>query len=239
MLVENQARYLLNDVLSLHCDYVSSNGTAFHELCGCGITYPAVTKQTIKKSTENCGEEVQLPLALANDLKSVYNDRIFYDTEICTATQTFPAHRFILSARSPVFRRMFSCDMKENQSGHIDIVDLEDYTLHRMLLYIYTDTLEDLQLDDVCKLYTAADKYEIESLSLRCSSFLKDNLSPTKACDILVLSDLHHDNNLKCAVQDYILKHDKEVFGLQVWQDFMDSYPKLAADIMYRKVFPK
>ncbi|GBN29037.1 TD and POZ domain-containing protein 5 [Araneus ventricosus] len=231
MMMENKTRYLQNDVLLLDCEYVSSNGAVLHEVFRRGITFPKVTKMVIENKTS------QQTAVLANDLKSVYNDGIFSDTKLRTPTQTFPVHKIILAARSPVFRRMFSNDMKENSSGHVDITDLENDTIHRMLLYIYTDTLEDLQLENACKLYMAADKYEILSLKNKCSSFLKENLCPTKVCDVLVLADLHQDDDLKSFVKDYILNHDKEVFRSQEWKDFMDTNLKLAADIMYRRVF--
>ncbi|GBM91380.1 hypothetical protein AVEN_42347-1 [Araneus ventricosus] len=56
------------------------------------------------------------------------------------------------------------------------------------------------------QLYVASDKYDILSMKRRCSSFLKENLCPTKACDVLELADLHQDDDLKSSVQDYILK---------------------------------
>ncbi|GBM70523.1 TD and POZ domain-containing protein 1 [Araneus ventricosus] len=173
---------------------------------------------------------------LVNDLKFMYNDAIFSDTEIRTTTKTFRAHKNILSARSPVFRSMLSSDMKEKNSGHVDIIDFEDDTIHRMLLFIYTDSLEDLQFEKAFKFYAAAEKYEILSLKSGCSSFLKKNLCPTNACDVLVLADLHNDDDLKTAVQDYILGQCKQIFLSQEWKDFMNTNLKLAADVMYKKV---
>ncbi|GBN92532.1 Speckle-type POZ protein B [Araneus ventricosus] len=163
----------------------------------------------------------------------MYTDGIFSDTKLHTSSQTFPVHRGILSARSPVFSRMFSHDMKEKNSGHVHITDLQNDTVHQMLLYIYTD----LQFESASKLYVAADKYEILSLKSRCSSFLKDNVCPTKACDVLILADLHQDEDLKSFVQGYILEHD-DVFSLQEWKHLMENNLKLAADIMYRKIHP-
>ncbi|GBN51734.1 Speckle-type POZ protein [Araneus ventricosus] len=213
--MENESRYLPNDVLSLDCEYAYSNGTVSYEQCGCGIISPKSTNTVVESENEhNIGKEKsRIVPVMANDLKSMYNDRIFSDTELRTSTQTFSAHKNILSARSPVFRKIFCNDMKEKNSGHVDITDLEDDTLHRMLLYIYTDTLDDMQFDNGCKLYVAADKYEILTLRSSCSSFLKENFSPVKACDVLALGDRHQDDDLKSDVQDFILKHDKEVFG--------------------------
>ncbi|GFY56058.1 hypothetical protein TNIN_348791 [Trichonephila inaurata madagascariensis] len=59
----------------------------------------------------------------------------------------------------------------------------------------YTATMPNLLWDSGCNLYAAADKYEILSLKSECS-FLKDNLSSDNALDLLILSDLHQDEDL-------------------------------------------
>ncbi|GBN17973.1 hypothetical protein AVEN_137342-1 [Araneus ventricosus] len=131
---------------------------------------------------------------------------------------------------------MFSSDMKEKNSGHVDITDLEAETVHRMLTYVYTDSLGDLQMESASALYTAADKYDIPSLKHRCSSFLKYNMYANTACDVLALADMHQDHDLKSAVQDYITEHGKEVFNTPEWKRFMETNLQLAADVMYRNV---
>ncbi|GBO03825.1 hypothetical protein AVEN_254315-1 [Araneus ventricosus] len=106
--------------------------------------------------------------------------------------------------------------------------------LSHYLLAHYRQSVASVAL--IRKLYTAADKYNIPSLKRRCSSFLKDNLYPSTACDVLVLADMHQDHDLKSAVHDYIMNHDKEVFDTQEWKHFMATNLKLAADVMYQKV---
>ncbi|GBL89402.1 Speckle-type POZ protein [Araneus ventricosus] len=231
-LMENKSRYLPNDVLSLGFEFAfwtKESESSIWKLQTKG-------KRGVKRKMPYSRKEIpQHTAALATDLKSMYKHGIFVDTELRTWAQTFPAHRNILSARSPVFRSMFMNDMKETNSGHVDITDFEADTVNRMLLYIYTDCLEDLHFESASKLYTIADKYEILSLRSRCSSFLQDNLRPTNACDVLILADRHQDDDLKSAVQDYIVEHN-EVFSSLGWKIFMDTNVKLAADIMYRKV---
>ncbi|GBM75418.1 TD and POZ domain-containing protein 2 [Araneus ventricosus] len=226
ILIEDKSLYFPNDVLSLDFEFVLATVEHF----GCRLKYPKLESGVVGK--EKC-RNTAVPI---DDFKSLYNDAIFSDTEIRSSTKTFPAHKAILSARSPVFRNMFSHDMKEKNSGHVDITDFEDDTIHRMLLYIYADSLEGLQFESASKLYVAADKYEILSLKNRCSSFLKENLCPENACDVLVLADLHNDDDLKSSVQDYILRQRKEVFCSQEWRDFMRTHPKLAENLMYRKI---
>ncbi|GBO34453.1 TD and POZ domain-containing protein 5 [Araneus ventricosus] len=237
--MENKRRYLPNDVLSLDCEYVISTKINFYEFFRSERIFSKFTNEAVVSRNEHeKGKEKSLSTALlANDLKFMYNDAIFSDTEIRTSTRNFPVHKGILSARSPVFRRMFSHDMKEKNSGHVEITDFEDDTIHRMLLYMYTDSLEDLQFQSASKLYTLADKYQIMSLKSKCSSFLKENLCPRNVCDVLVLADLHNDDGLKGTVQDYILGEHKEIFCSQEWKDFMNTHLKLAADVMHKKIF--
>ncbi|CAL1295007.1 unnamed protein product [Larinioides sclopetarius] len=239
MLIENNSRYLPNNNLSLNFEYVFSTGTVSYQFCSCGMVSPKEAKVPVEERKEYCIEKPtsQLTPMLANDLKSMYNEKICSDTELRILTQTFHAHKNILSARSPVFRRMFSLDMSEEKSAVIDITDLDEDTVHRMLLYMYSDSLEDLEFENACKLLEAAYKYEISSLKSKCSYFLKHNMCSKNVCDIILLAHRHEDEGLKIAAQDFILKLDKEVYGSEEWKKFMETNPKLAGEVMYRKVF--
>ncbi|GFV29794.1 TD and POZ domain-containing protein 5 [Trichonephila clavipes] len=152
-----------------------------------------------------------------------------------TNTNTIPVHTQILGARSSVFKAMFSHDMKEKTQGCVDVTDVDDDTVRRMLLYMYTDKLEDLQWESASQLYSASDKYDIESLRSKCSAILLSKLSPTNACRILSLADLHSDEVLKNTVQKYILLQGKEIFSSSEWKLFMKTDIHLAAEVMYRK----
>ncbi|GIY19768.1 speckle-type POZ protein-like A [Caerostris extrusa] len=125
------------------------------------------------------------------------HESVVCDVKLRTGAETFPAHWFILSARSPVFRAMLQSDVNEKAQDCIDIEDVDAETVRRMLLYMYTDACEDLQWESASKLYAAADKYQILSLKEECSSFLMSNLDTANACDALMIADLHKDEHLK------------------------------------------
>ncbi|GFY77022.1 hypothetical protein TNIN_57851 [Trichonephila inaurata madagascariensis] len=103
-------------------------------------------------------------LDLKEDFHCLYAEGILRDVKLRTTTQTFHAHKNILYVRSPVFRAMFTTDIKEKVQECVDITDLEDATVRRMLLYMYTNALEDFQWESALKLYAAADKYKIFAL---------------------------------------------------------------------------
>ncbi|GIX95581.1 speckle-type POZ protein B [Caerostris extrusa] len=130
---------------------------------------------------------------------------------------------------------MFLNDLKEKDGDCVDIEDIDDNTLNRMLQYLYTAVVKDLQWESAVDLYEPADKYQIPTLKDKCSSFLQCNLTPSNACEILYLSDLHQDGNLKTCVQNFILKHDRDIFTSSGWNHIMENNPKLAAQTMHLK----
>ncbi|GIZ00768.1 TD and POZ domain-containing protein 5 [Caerostris extrusa] len=227
-LIEERAKYLPKDVLSLRCDIVISTGDTTDRIESyiTGID-DNICDQNFEKYESGISPD------LKGDLKSMYREGTLSDTKIRTSTETFPAHTQILGARSPVFRAMFSTDMKERTKECVDITDFDGETVRRMLLYMYTDALEeDLQCQSVCQLYAAADKYAVLSLKNKCSSFLERIFSVTSACNILSLADLHQDEELKSSVREYILLNP-EIFSSEEWQLLMKSNPRLALETMY------
>ncbi|GFQ92096.1 TD and POZ domain-containing protein 1-like [Trichonephila clavata] len=235
-LMENKDLYLPNDVLTLYWECAFSTGNESKEIeyvcSGC----PSIQERNL---TSDDLESKQMSLdstkILKENLVSSYKENLLCDTKLETKTGSFPAHKYILSARSPVFKAMFTNDMRERNSECVNIEDLSDDTVQSMLLYIYTATLPDLQWDSACSLYTAADKYEILSLKNECSSFLNCNLTQDNALDLLILTDMHQDEDLKSAVQDYILNH-RSIFNTNEWKLFMKTNVELAADLMYLKL---
>ncbi|GFU07237.1 speckle-type POZ protein A [Nephila pilipes] len=235
-LISKKDFYLPNDELILKCECAFSTENAASEIESTSYGYISSLMENVsataigdenKKSGEtNTSRET---------FKYLYTEQLFSDTKLKTRTQTFPAHKCILGVRSPVFRAMFTNDMREKVSECISIEDLEDDTVQRMLLYMYTDELEGLQWESARGLYAAADKYEILSLKKKCSSFLMANLCPRKACEVLILADMHSDDDLKTAVQDFILRHDKDIINSDAWKQLMKTHLNLAADTMFLK----
>ncbi|GFY49441.1 hypothetical protein TNIN_158031 [Trichonephila inaurata madagascariensis] len=208
-LVENRNLYLPNDVLKLYCECAFTNGSISQEIEKISYGCPPLMQEGSLGSDDFGFASLDSMRTLKANLESSYNENLLCDVEIKTKTSTFPAHKYVLSARSPVFKAMFTNDMKEKNTGCVYIEDLTDDTIRRMLQYMYTATVtvQDLQWESACRLYAAADKYEILSLKSKCSSFLKDNLSLDNDCQIWALSDMHQDQSLKSTVQDYMLNH--------------------------------
>ncbi|GIX84747.1 speckle-type POZ protein [Caerostris extrusa] len=108
--------------------------------------------------------------SVLDDLKSIYLDQIFCDITLSTQTTKFPAHKVILCARSDVFKSLLT-NKEIEENGSIEIEDFDDETVHSLLMFLYTDTTEDMQWSMANKLYKAAIYYKIHLLKWRCSAF--------------------------------------------------------------------
>ncbi|GFT19007.1 speckle-type POZ protein [Trichonephila clavipes] len=230
--LEKRNDYLPKDVLSLNCECEFSTKIAYEgiERIDHGIFASIFRNKTRAENRLDDPSD-----GITDALRSMYLEELLCDVELCTPTKTFSAHKNILSARSPVFKAMFTNEMKEKIKESVNITDVDAGTMHRILLYVYTDILEDLCLETASPLYEAADKYQILSLRNKCSAFLMASLSVNNVCNVLILADMHQDNELKYSVQDYILRNDKVIFCSSEWKHLMDTHVKLAAETMYLK----
>ncbi|GBN88585.1 Speckle-type POZ protein [Araneus ventricosus] len=236
ILMDKNYLYLPHNTLTLYCELAFSTGTAFEGIEGTvyGCSPSFITNNLIPEYIKTADIKKSVS-DLKVDIGSMLRDNILCDVKLSAESETFPAHRFILSARSPVFRAMFQSDMKEKVQDRIVIKDLKPDTVFRMLHFMYTDSLELLLWQTASDLYVAAVKYQIMTLKDKCSSFLKSSLSLSNACEILLLSDLYKDEELKSTVQGFILKNDKSIINSSAWKEVMKINLHLAAETMLLK----
>ncbi|KAF8771099.1 Speckle-type POZ protein-like B like protein [Argiope bruennichi] len=123
--------------------------------------------------------------SLKKTLKFVGEEMIFSDIILRTGLQLFPAHKNILIARCPIFKAMLSCDIADGDSSVIDLQNLNGNTLHHLLLYIYTDNLDNLRREYALDLLCVADEYGLTDLKKRCSSYLKADLCMPNISNVL------------------------------------------------------
>lgn len=171
--------------------------------------------------------------AWVDNFQRLYSDGNFSDVTVRTSSKEFPAHKVILCAQSAVFSGMFDRDMLENKTGVVEIEDLDDDTLEKLLLFIYTGTVKDLEWEMAPHLYYAADKYGIEELKKECVDFFKFNIDTSKVCDVLVLADRHQDKALESIARDFIVQHVEEVINSDKWKKLMKDNSTLTSEIMH------
>ncbi|CAL1285696.1 unnamed protein product [Larinioides sclopetarius] len=182
-----------------------------------------IYEQCTSSANEESKEKIQLKSLeeLSKDLERVLAESSrFADVTLKCGGASIPAHKIILSARSPVFAAMFVNPMKESLRNEVDITDIHESALRDLLKYVYTGKTCDLTDSSAAELLNAADKYQIQDLKAVCVYFLKNTMSLENVWDILVLGDFHSPD-LKSFAVDYICKNYGEFCIIEKTQEYI------------------
>uniref|UniRef100_A0A6G1SNG6 Protein roadkill n=1 Tax=Aceria tosichella TaxID=561515 RepID=A0A6G1SNG6_9ACAR len=184
---------------------------------------------------------------LPDDLEDIFRSQEFSDVTIYANGREFKAHKAILAARSPMFRGMFSHEMRETKFNRVEVTDVDSDVLEEMLRFIYTgkSTLEQrLQSKEhkdqkeqekeqhlAVELLQAANKYQLDRLKLICEEALYKTLSAESVAEILSLADLYNAAQLKNQAIEYISTHATEVIETDGWNRMVRETPHLVAEV--------
>ncbi|KAG8192268.1 hypothetical protein JTE90_002095 [Oedothorax gibbosus] len=175
---------------------------------------------------------VQLPTDMISSLHRLNTEKQFADCKIKVGDTILPAHKGILSVRSPVFQKYFEQDMIEKRTGEIVISDFEPKIVSALLTYLYTNTVEDLTIEEFRQLFTIADKYDVGSLMDRCTTLLLRNLDNETVCKTLKLADMHNNDIMKEIAAKFISENFSVLRTNPEFIRLMDSDPRLVLHIV-------
>ena len=118
-------------------------------------------------------------------LNELRKEGILCDVTLRIEGQDFKAHRCVLSAASPYFRALFTCEFKliENEKNLIDLQDMKSTAAKEVLDFIYTGQamVDSANAQDLLR---AADYLIIPSLKTQVAQFLENTID---AANCLVL----------------------------------------------------
>ena len=144
------------------------------------------------------------PSDLHRHLGDLLSSKAGADVELLVGGETFSAHRYVLAARSPVFKAEFFGSMEESTTKNaIRIDDMEAQVFNALLTFMYTDALPDMDQQEESAmaqhLLVAADRYDMERLKLICEDKLCNHIDTSSVATILALAEQHHCHELKAA----------------------------------------
>ncbi|XP_055348234.1 BTB/POZ domain-containing protein 6-B-like [Paramacrobiotus metropolitanus] len=99
--------------------------------------------------------------------------------------KTFSAHKYVLCLRSSVFAGIFHKNLSEKIEQPIDIPDVMPAAFANMLRFLYTDTVYELYVDNVCQTLACAEKYNVQPLVKTCVTFIRARLRADNCLTIL------------------------------------------------------
>ena len=167
--------------------------------------------------------------SIGADFEKLFTSMSNSDITFKIGNKEFPAHKAIITFRSPVFAAMFK---QETSQNHVDITGIELDIFQSVLRFIYTDQV-DLTAGNVLPLLAAANQYSLDLLKEKCGEFLSHHLSIQNCCELLIMADTHGILSLKTAAMDYICKMSSEVTRSEGWKKMRNqSRPELAYEIV-------
>lgn len=174
---------------------------------------------------------------IKEDISRTFNEGLQHTdvTLISSSGDKIPCHKFMLAARSPVFKAMFSLKLsKENTTGRIEIVDFSTKALEAMVKYIYTEEIEEKDTSIALELLALSDKYDLAKSRFMLSKKLVELVDVENCLRYYVYGFLHNADELKRAALDVLYKnwqtikknHEKDLVQLAI------EYPKASIEIM-------
>ncbi|XP_057318380.1 speckle-type POZ protein B-like [Microplitis mediator] len=189
---------------------------------------------TVYEDYESLTTEYPLPKRqrqMTDDFKELYDSKINSDVIFVVGNQKFNAHKIILSARSPVFLAMFTHEMKEKRDNEVTIPDIEPEIFNKLLEFIYTDDINNLDMD-AASLLEAANKYQLLKLKSLCEESLFKSASINNAIELMILADLHNANQLFERVLELIIKNIEDVIETPEYKILEASQPLLLSKLI-------
>ena len=172
------------------------------------------------------------------DMLSLFKREVLTDTIIKCQGKEVKVHRAVLASRSPVFMAMFEADMKEKQSGVIEVSDITPEAMSDLVTYLYTGTAPNLNTL-ASELLEAAEKYQLPHLITKCENELGRNIKDINVVEMIRLADLHGRSALKKACLEFIRRNSANVFQTSEWADFKEHKVSLLVEVLENVLAPK
>ncbi|KAG6387497.1 hypothetical protein SASPL_152689 [Salvia splendens] len=142
-------------------------------------------------------------------LGRMLSESIHTDIVINASDGSISAHRAVLASRSPVFRSMFSHDLREKGLSSVDISDMSIEASTALLNYIYGSIRNDEFMTHRLPLLRAADKYDISDLKEACHQSLLEDIDTTNVLERFQNASLYQLTQLKSSCMRYLVKFGK------------------------------
>ena len=171
---------------------------------------------------------------ISEDLKKAFyeNCKDSSDVTIKCEGKIFYCHQFMLAARSPVFKVMLQTNMKEKETGSINIDDFTNDVVEKMLLFIYTGIAPEID-EHVNDLLNIAEKYELHQLKVSIGEKLVPILNNENCIEYLTLGNLYNVSALKEASLKLIKCNVKSIMKKENWKKELEILPSsLVCEIM-------
>jgi len=168
-------------------------------------------------------------LQMMEDLGKAYKNKNSLDVTVRCGDASFECNKFMLTARSPVFKAMFQHDTKESQTNVVEVKDIKPKVLKELLDYIHKGDAPKME-DYAKELLVAADFYQLDQLKISCQELLSETLNAENSIEILILSDVHSAPKLREAAIKFVTEYLSS--SSINWKEKLADHPSIWSEIV-------
>ncbi|KAF7024867.1 hypothetical protein CFC21_037142 [Triticum aestivum] len=168
------------------------------------------------------------------------------DVMFSVGDETIIAHRCVLAARSSDFKaELFGPMMEGTIASVIQIEDMEARVFRALLSFIYTDSLPDMEVDNVEEreaqellwlqhLLAVADRYDLQRLKVLCKEKLCKHIVVSSVKTIFILAERHNCGGLKEVCLEFLKTPPnlKEITATDVFDNIVTACPYLLKELI-------
>uniref|UniRef100_A0A0K0FD94 Speckle-type POZ protein-like (inferred by orthology to a human protein) n=1 Tax=Strongyloides venezuelensis TaxID=75913 RepID=A0A0K0FD94_STRVS len=166
-----------------------------------------VESNTENRSNPETSINISIPQSkLISDYGNMFDSSFFYDCVIKVEDTEIQVHKAILSARSPVFYDIFTSASDKSQTNIIEIKGFSAEVVRKMLKYIYTDEISDIQ-NMANQMFEIANIYELDRLKAFSEQSMCNSLTTDNVLERFALSDRYPTERLKKCCEEPIHKN--------------------------------
>nr|XP_050027040.1 speckle-type POZ protein-like [Dermacentor andersoni] len=214
-LKQDSSNLLPNDTLTLKCEVIALESST--------TSAPGTSSGMASAALPEC--------RLSEDLAWLLESNSNADVTLRVGSETFPAHKGILAARSPVFRAMFESSSAEDALPEVAVTDVEPEAFAALLRFVYTGQVPE-PVPKPVSLLKAADRYKLDRLKASCELTLISGLSVETAADALILAHQHEALALRSRALNFVCSHIDDVVETPGWATICKSHIELLEQLL-------
>ncbi|XP_047084824.1 BTB/POZ and MATH domain-containing protein 1-like [Lolium rigidum] len=194
---------------------------------------------------EPVGETPAPPFELEDELTKAIWEKQWADVEIKVGGETFAVHRWMLEARSPVFKEDLSLAIATGgkSTAELEIEDMDVEVVRTLIEFIYKNRLPEKKrlLETAAmaeRLLVAADRYMVEKLKRICEEALCKHIGMSSVADTLALAERHGCPVLKEACMQFISSPGNlvAVVATDGFEQLKTGCPPALVDLMAKQI---
>ncbi|KAM3366693.1 hypothetical protein ACQJBY_015826 [Aegilops geniculata] len=185
------------------------------------------------------------PSDIGRCFKELFELHIGCDITFEVGDEKVQAHKWILAARSPVFKAQFFGPIGKPDMDRVVVEDVEPIVFKAMVNFIYSDELPSIhEVAGSFSMWTstavtqhllaAADIYGLDRLRILCEAKLCDELTSETVATTLALAEQHHCAQLKSACLKFtaVRQNLGAVMETEGFNYLEETCPSLLSDLL-------